>query len=394
MTPNASPDGRQCQGPAGPWHIFHLDGERGLRGGERQLLYLAAALRARGHRNTVVCRGGSPLEAEAKRQGFAVESLPYLMEWDPLSAWKLRRLARRALRPVLHAHTAHAAALAGLAASWGGLPWVAHRRVDFELSGALSRRLKYDRAGRVVAVSRAIAGILERSGVPAARIAVVPDGLPVGAQEREWAGGAEEVFSPASAQEKTHLRWQLAQRFGVAESDAWVGNLAALVPHKDHDTLLAAALLVLQKRPQTTFLIAGQGPEQERLVKQIKRMGLTGKVFILGQVADPAPLLRALDLFVLSSWGEGMGSVLLEAAACGLPIAATTAGGIPEIVSDGSSGLLVPPRDPEALAGAILRLLEDGALARRLADRARAGLPEFGLERMAVQMEELYAALA
>jgi glycosyltransferase involved in cell wall biosynthesis len=374
--------------------IYHLDGERGLRGGERQLLYLAAALRARGHRNTIVCRGGSPLRAEARRQGFAVESLPYLMEWDPVSAWKLRRLAQRAERPVLHGHTAHAAALAALAGSWGGLPWVAHRRVDFELSGRLSRRLKYDRAGRVVAVSRAIAGILERAGVPPARIAVVPDGLPVGKAELGWTGEARAAFAPAAPQEKAHLRWKLAKRFGIAESDDWVGNLAALVPHKDHDNLIAAALLVVQKRPGTSFLIGGQGPEQERLVKQIKLMGLLGKVFILGQVPDAAELLRSFDAFVLSSWGEGMGSVLLEAAACGLPIAATTAGGIPEIVRDGESGLLAPPRDPEALAGAILRLLGDRDLAGRLAARARADLPAFGLERMAVQMEEIYADLA
>ncbi|MBI5241588.1 MAG: glycosyltransferase [Elusimicrobia bacterium] len=374
--------------------IFHLDGERGLRGGERQLLYLAAALRARGHRNTIVCRRGSLLEAEARRQGFAAEALPYLMEWDPVSAWKLRRLARGAARPILHGHTAHAAALAALAAAWGGLPWVAHRRVDFELSGGLSRRLKYDRAGRVVAVSRAIAGLLERAGVPAARVAVVPDGLPVGAEELRWTGAAEPPFAPAAAQEKAHLRWKLSQRFGMRESDDWVGNLAALVPHKDHDNLIAAALLVVQKRPGTSFLIGGQGPEQERLVKQIKLMGLLGKVFILGQVPEPADFLRSLDIFALSSWGEGMGSVLLEAAACGLPIAATTAGGIPEIVRDGESGLLAPPRDPEALAGAILRLLEDRALAGRLAQKARDGLPAFGLERMAVQMEEIYAVLS
>jgi glycosyltransferase involved in cell wall biosynthesis len=376
------------------FHIFHLDGERGLRGGERQLLYLAAALRARGHRNTVVCRRGSPLEAEARRQGFATESLPYLMEWDPISAWGLRRLARRAARPVLHGHTAHAAALAALAASWSGLPWVAHRRVDFELSGGLSRRLKYGRAGRVVAVSRAIAAILERAGVPPARIAVVPDGLPVGKDELGWTGDSRAAFAPAAPQEKAHLRWKLSRRFGVDESDAWVGNLAALVPHKDHDNLIAAALLVLRKRPGTSFLIGGQGPEQERLVKQIKLMGLLGKVFILGHVPDAAELLRSLDVFALSSWGEGMGSVLLEASACGLPIAATTAGGIPEIVRDGESGLLAPPRDPEALAGAILRLLEDRELAGRLSARAQADLPAFGLERMAVQMEEIYAALS
>ena len=376
------------------WDIFHLDGERGLRGGERQLLYLAAALRARGHRNTVVCRRGSPLEAEARRLGLRTETLPYWLEWDPVSSWKLARLARRARRPVLHAHTAHTAALACVASRLGNLPWVAHRRVDFEPSGALSRRLKYDGAGRVAAVSGAIRDILKRAGVPGERIAVVPDALPVGAQECGWAAVPPDAFSPPGAELKSRLRREIARRFGASEAGLWVGNLAALVPHKDHDTLLAAALLVLQKKPETTFLIAGEGPEGPRLFQQIKLMGLAGKVFLLGQVADPASLLQTLDVFVLSSWGEGMGSVLLEAAACGVPIAATTAGGIPEIVADQKSGLLARPRDPEALAEAVLRLLGDADLRRRLADKALAGLASFGLERMARQMEELYAAIA
>ena len=199
---------------------------------------------------------------------------------------------------------------------------------------------------------------------------------------------------PPPAETKASLRREISERFGVPASGLWVGNLAALVPHKDHDTLLAAALLVSQRNGQSSFLIAGEGPEGPRLAQSIRRMGLAGKVFILGQVPDPAQLLKTLDLFVLSSWGEGMGSVLLEAAACGPAIAATTAGGIPEVVADQRSGLLVPPRDPEALAGALLRLLKDAGLRRRLSERARQDLRDFGLQRMARQMEEVYAAIA
>ena len=376
------------------WDIFHIDGESGLRGGERQLLYLAASLRAAGHRNTVVCRAGSPLEAETRRQGFAAAALPFLMEWDPVSAWRLARLAGGARRPVLHAHTAHAAALACLAGAWKGLPWVAHRRVDFETGNPLSRRLKYGRAGRVVAVSRAVAGLLTGAGIAPAKIAVVPDGLPVGARECGWAGIDAEKFAPVSAGERTLLRRRLQEAYGVPETGTWIGNLAALVPHKDHDTLLAACVLLLRGRPGVSVLIGGEGPEGPRLVKSVERLGLAGRLFILGQVDEPATLLKCLDIFVLSSWGEGMGSVLLEAAACGVPVAATTAGGIPEIVADRSSGLLAPPRDPEALAGALARLIDDPALGGRLAARAREDLPNFGLQRMARRMEDVYASLA
>jgi len=371
--------------------VFHVDGEAGLRGGERQLLYLAAALRARGGQGVVYARGGSELAAEAARQGLAVRTLPFLGEWDPVSAARLGAAARRE-GAVIHAHTGHAAGLAALA-SLSGAPWVAHRRVDFAV-GALSARLKYARAGRVIAVSEAIARILREAGVPAERVAVVCDGLPVSDAECAMTGVDPGRFRPPSPEQKAELKSALTAEFGLDPALSWVGNLAALVPHKDHDTLLAAAVAVLLQRPNVRFLIAGRGPEETRLFDSIRRMGLTGKVLLVGHRPDPIPLLKSLDVYVQSSWGEGMGSVLIEAAACGVPVAATTAGGIPEVVTDGETGLLVLPRRPEALADAIVRLLDDRALARRLADAAHARRARFGLGLMAEQMEKIYDAVS
>ena len=221
-------------------------------------------------------------------------------------------------------------------------------------------------------------------------VEVVPDGLPADAEECGWAQIPADRFAPASPEERGRLRAELAARWGAAPAGPWVGNLAALVPHKDHDTLLAAALIVSKKRPDAVFLIAGEGPEEARLIAQIRRLILDGKAFILGQVPDPSSLLKSLDVLAHSSWGEGMGSVLLEASAAGLPIAATTAGGIPEVIEDGATGLLCPPRDPEALARNILKLLEDKALAQRLGAAARRALPRWGLGRMAESMEAVY----
>jgi len=367
--------------------IFHLDSERGLRGGERQLLYLAEALRARGRRCVVYARAGAELAAESRRRALETRTLPYLWEWDPLSAAKLAFDAARE-GAVLHAHTGHAAGVAALAAS---APRVVHRRVDFPVSGA-SARWKYGRASRVVAVSRAIADILASAGTPPDRVSVVPDAIPATPEECRWAGVDERLFARPSAEERESLRARLRQELGLPGTAVLVGNLAALVPHKDHDTLIAAALLARMRRPELHFLIAGQGPEEKRLFESLKRMNLLGKVLLVGQ-REPAPLLKALDLYVQSSWGEGMGSVLLEAMACGVPIAATRAGGIPELVEDGATGLLVPPRDPEALAAAILRLSDDAGLGKRLADEARARLPRFGLKSMAERMEAIYDSL-
>ncbi|MDE2238167.1 MAG: glycosyltransferase, partial [Elusimicrobia bacterium] len=307
------------------------------------------------------------------------------------TAWALARAPAQDERAVLHAHSAHAAASAVLARALGGSARVVlHRRVDFPLGGGLSLRLKYRRASRVVAVSNAIAEILKRSGLDAGRISVVRDGLPVDGREAAWAGVSPARFAPPSAPERLEARQAIARELNLPLSSPWVANAAALVPHKDQQTLIAAAVIVLLRRPDALFLIAGRGPEEEALLSSISRMGLLGKVVLLGQLEDTTLLLKAADVFALSSWGEGLGSVLLEAASCELPVAATTAGGIPELVRDGRSGLLCAPRSPEALAGNILALLEDRARARCLARRAREDLPRFGLERMALEMEKVY----
>lgn len=375
-----------------PFTIFHLDGEPGFRGGERQLIYLAAALRERGHRNVVVCKNASGVSLESGRLGLERLHLPFLGEWDLWTALRIRAAARSAPRPLLHAHTAHAAAMAALA-SGGVLPWVVHRRVDFPLNGGLSRRFKYESAGAVVGVSKAVAEVLKGSGLTRG-VDVVYDGVPSDPEECRWAGIASDRYAPASPEERTRLRAELSGRWGFSADSRWIGNLAALVPHKDHDTLLAAALLVLKRRPEAVFLIAGEGPEEAALIGQIKRLGLRGKAFILGRLPDPSPLLKSLDILAHSSWGEGMGSVLLEASAAGLPIAATSAGGIPEVVADGATGLLCPPRNPEALAANILRLLDDPALGARLGKAARAALPRWGLRRMAQDLEAVYERAA
>ncbi len=362
--------------------LYHLDGERGFRGGQRQLLYLAAALRARGRRNVVYCRPGGELEVEATGQGFEVRSL---------STFGLMRDARRE-GAVVHAHTGRTAGF-GPWAAIGGIPFVAHRRVDFPV-GFAAARWKYGLAAKTVAVSKAIAGILRTAGLRDESIAVIPDGLPLTAQEAAWTQTKAGRYAPANAADRKEYRRLLGREFSFDPGLALIGNLAALVPHKDHDTLLAAAVIVLLKRPKAVFLIAGRGPEEARLRAAIDGMGLTGKVLLLGHRADPLPLLKALDVYVHSSWGEGMGSVLIEAEACGVPIAATAAGGIPEVVESGVTGQLVRPRDPEALAGAVVELLDDRVRAQRFAVAGLKRVSRFGLTRMAGDMEEIYDAIA
>jgi len=371
--------------------IFHLDDERGFRGGERQLLYLASALRSAGHENVVCCRGGSALEREARTQAFEVLLLPFAFEFDVVSARRIVRAARLRHRPVIHAHTGHTVGIAALCQFLGGPRAIAHRRGASRLRGGFSRWLKYDRVSRVVAVSRAIEEILRCGGLPERRVTVVPDCVPVSCEEWRAAGYDNPRFAPASPERRAAARRALADEHGIAPDASWVGNLAALVPLKDHATLIAAAEVVLRRRPDTVFLIGGEGPERDRLQADIERRGLDGRVVLLGHY-DAAEMLAAIDLFVLSSNREGMGSVLLEAALCGVPVAATAVGGIPEVVQDGHTGLLVEPRNHEQLSVAITRLLAEPALANRLAATARQNVPHFGLAATVRRMEAIYGA--
>ena len=362
-----------------------------MRGGERQLLYLACALREAGHESIIACRRGGALEAEAVRLDLERLRLPFLAEWDPLSAALLRQAARRRATEnpvVVHAHTGHTASTAFLAGLAGGPPWVVHRRVDFPLSGWLSRRLKYESAGRVIAVSEAIARILREQGLPDEKLAVVRDSVPTDAEEARAAGAA--LLAPATAERRRELRARLGREWHVDPQAPWVGNLAALVPHKDQATFLRAAANIRERKPGARFWIVGEGPLRGELESLAREIGVADAVRFTGFQKDPGAWLQALDVFVLSSWGEGMGSVLLEAMACGLPIAATTAGGIGEVVEDGRTALLAQPRDPKGLAAAVCRLLDEPGLAQKVAAAAARELKRFSLREAAAKTRQIY----
>lgn len=142
------------------------------------------------------------------------------------------------------------------------------------------------------------------------------------------------------------------------------------------------------------LVMVGDGPLRPTLEARARDLGLNGAVRFLGAVPRAASFLPHFDVFVLSSVWEGMSNSLLEAMAAGRPVVATRVGGNPEVVVDGETGLLVPPRDPRALADAVLRLLGDPALAGRLGEAARRRVEsQFTLEQMVSRMQELYDQL-
>ncbi|MED5373577.1 MAG: glycosyltransferase [Myxococcota bacterium] len=297
-----------------PPGVLHLDTELSWRGGQRQLELLALGLADLGFEQRIACVPGSPISQ-------ALAGLPQLAMHpgrDPRN-WAL---LRGAPEPLLAAHTSRTQSLA----VWAGRRPVVHRRVDFRVRG---RALKTCRALGFIAVSSAVRGVLMDCGVASEDILVVPDGVQT-----------PPAVPPAN--------------LGPGRIALAVG---ALVDHKDHRTLAAAAALL----PDVRVLVAGEGP----LRPQLEGTALE----LLGQREDVPALLARADCFVHCSKEEGLGQAVLEAMRAGVPVVATRAGGVPEVV--GTHGLLVAPQDPNALAEAIGRSLAgDRPDTRRAAEHA------------------------
>jgi L-malate glycosyltransferase len=345
--------------------IVHVASGREWRGGQRQVWLLARALGRLGIDQVVVTGKSSELARRLDAAGVRVRAVRWSAGLDP----RVLPAIISELRPpgvILHAHDAHALTLGGFCAGLMRVPLVVTRRVDFHL-----RRLGYwGRAEGVIAISNAIARILADDGVSPKRITVVHSGI---------------------ALETLQLvpRLGIRERLGLPPGAQVVANVAALVPHKDHATLVNAAKVLKPQFPDLHWVVAGQGELRRMLEAQIAELGLTGRVHLMGHLDAPERLIADSDLFVMSSQEEGLGTTVLEAMALGIPIASTSAGGLPELLGDGA-GVLVPARTPEALADAVARILEDTELRQQLIDRAKVKVLRFTDQRMAEQVLSVY----
>ena len=355
--------------------VLHVDTERGWRGGERQTLWLARELANRGHVSIVAARRNEPLAERARASGLEVVDCSPRSELDIVAALRLRQVIREHGITVVHAHTAHAVAVAALATLGFRVPLVVSRRVDFPLRANIGTRWKYGRAAAIIAISGAVASVLERSGIAPHRIRVVPDGVDI---HRE--------ITTASGESLAAL--------GIPPDAPLVVQVAQLVGHKDPLNFVRAIAHVHAVSPNVHALLVGDGPLRADVEREVQELGLRDSVHVAGYRDDADSLLAAATVATLSSREEGMGSVLLDALAFGRAIAATRAGGIPEVIIDGESGLLAEPRNPTALGDAILRLLNDADLRDHVCANAPARAAEFSVERMADRTMSVYESVA
>lgn len=357
--------------------ILHLDTSQELRGGQRQLLMLACGLRRRGHEQLVVCPEGSALDARARAEGFRVFALP---PHDPGQANGILQLRQQLLAEpvhILHAHDGRGQALAWLASL--GLPVrrVASRRVTF-LPGAraLHRFIYRHTCHAVVAVSEYIRRLLLGSGIPEAMIELIPDGVEIPA----------ELPSP-EARRRARAEWELSE-------DAFVvGHVGAFTAEKGQDVAIEAVRLLAKKLPQARLLLAGSVPRGTARQIEERVRAAQGRVRLLGYIENLVPFFAALDVFIMPSRAEGLGSSALMAMAYGLAVIASRVGGLPEIVEEGKTGWLIPAESPAELASAIIAAASDRARLGQFGVRARERVRQYSSDIMLARTEALYLRL-
>ena len=346
---------------------LHIDTARTWRGGQNQVLLTVLGLRAAGHRAMLVAHPSGELRRRAA-EGLELVALAPDHELDLKAGWKLSRLLARARPDLVHAHDPHGVAMASVALSMltqaPPPPLVASRRVDFRLKRNSFSRWKYRQVQLFIASSDAIRRLLIEDGVEAGAVVTVHEGIDVERMGATEAGNVHEAF------------W-------LPHGAPLIGNIAALVPHKGQRHLIDAMPLVLRELPDARLVILGEGELRPQLEHQVKHLHLDKHVVLPGFRSDVLSLLKGLDLFVMSSETEGLGTSLLDAMAAARACVGTDVGGIPEVIDDGTTGVLVPARDPAALAAAIVRLLKDPPLRERMGQAGLARVSDsFSVETM------------
>ncbi len=354
-------------------------------GAEQLILVTAPRLQRLGFDVTVAClKGWGPIGDELERSGVRAVALGASGALDVRVAGRLLALLRRERTQILHAHRFLANLVARVIGRMAGVPVViaTHHDTDYEIgfAGRLLEGATASMSDTVLACSEAVRRHAIRAyGLRHGHVRTLRNALP----------------DPGASWSDPARRARARQELGAAPGEQLIGTVGRLIePKKGIPVFLTAARSLAEKLPDVRFVIVGDGPARSRLEETATRLGVAHRTTFAGERRDIPRVMDALDLLVQPSNWEGFGLTLLEAMAVGRPIVATRVGGIPEVVLDGRTGTLVPPGDPDALAGACFDLLADGERAARFGEAGRERVrAEFSIDRLVNDTASLYREL-
>lgn len=364
--------------------VAHVSTALSWRGGEQQVFYLAEELaKIGGIAQWVFCAKGSVMAQRCHEAGLPYQVCTKGWSFNPFFAHSLAVFCRKNRLDLLHLHDPHAHNFAVLSADiWGNTtPFVLSRRVDFVPKNNRYTHYKYNHTAikKIVCVSESIRRVMLPHIEQAEKLEVIYSGIDL------------DRFAPKNE------KWPsmgsigiLRRQYNLSADTLLVGNVAALAPHKDYYTFLDTARLLLANGFKARFLLIGEGGERVALAQYAAAIGVADHVIFTGFRTDIAQILPELDLMLVTSVEEGLGTSVLDAFVAGVPVVATQAGGLRELVQHQINGLNAPIKDAQNLAICTARLLVDGALRKKLTEQARLYVQDFSKEKTAQKTLALY----
>lgn len=355
--------------------VLHLSSERTWRGGEQQIAYLINESIKSGVEIFVACRRGSAFETYCKNNNIDHLALPFLNEFDLGTSYEIKNLCKYMGMDLLHVHSSHSHALAVWSHIIGNkTPIILHRRVDFPVKKNFLSLYKYNHPAirKIICVSDKIKEVVSESLKQPRKCVTIYSGIDL----------SKFVYTGEAG--------KLKREFGLADNTKLIGNISAIAPHKDYKTFVDTAEIICNQKKNIIFLIIGDGPSGNEIKAYVKDKGLEDKIIFTGFRKDVPEILPELDIFLITSKTEGLGTTILDSFACKVPVVATAGGGIPEIINNEVTGLLAPVGKADILAEKINTLLENTFLKEKIRSEAFLEVQKFSKEKTAEKTLLLY----
>ena len=361
-----------------PIKVLHIDTEKSWRGGQQQAAYLFQSMHDSGYQTALVCQPGSAFKKFCTDKILPFLSIRMNGEINFVAGFRIAQFCRKRKFDILHLHSAHALSI-GLWAKffYNELKLIAVRRVDFHIKKNRFSHFKYKNKylDKIVCISNGIKKVLLEDGITEDKLTTIHSGIDI------------HKFKNVKPTK------DFKNKLGIPQNHILIGTVASIVGHKDYPNLLKAARIVIDKMDNVTFCAVGDGPGKNKIVQMANKLELDKRFIITGFRRDVGNFLKSYDIFVLASKMEGLGTSILDAQAVGLPVVGCNTGGIPEAVQHKQNGLLVPPRNSEELAKALIELASDENKRQKLGKTAKRTVQEFAIEKNIEKNLQLYKKL-
>jgi glycosyltransferase involved in cell wall biosynthesis len=355
--------------------ILHVSSAKTWRGGEQQIIYLFEELQGLGLQQWIFCVEGSAIATYCKKNNLAHHTYKKRFAANPLIALQIKQLSQKKNIDLIHLHDAHSHTFAFMSALLGNpKPMVLSRRVDFPVRSTWLSHKKYNHPSikKIISVSAYVQSILAPAIEAQQKLISIHSGIDL-----------HRFKYP-----KGNL---LRQTYHISPNIKLIGNVAAIAPHKDYFTFVDTAAHLLEHHKALKFFIIGADAGEKELITQyIETKKLNDYFIFTGFRNDIPQILPELDVFLFTSKEEGLGTSVLDALACGVPVVATQAGGIPELIQDGKNGLLAPIKAAERLAEQVTHILENPKLKEQLIKNGKQTARSFSKQVMASKTYRVY----